>query len=333
MLSFADLRYYGVVQPNQPLNSAVGKSPATEARIPATLNSLIIVAQLIGIAGCCYAAAHVSGVWKLTALAVVFGVLMNSVYSIIHEAEHAMLFANRKWNDFWGAIMALFFPAPFHLIRQGHLGHHFRNRSDDEAFDLYFEDDHRLWRCLILYGILTGCYWIVVVLGNVVFLLFPFAADKKYWNFDRPSHAFMESLNPNYRRLIQLECLAVILLHAFLIWWLHIPLLNYAVMYFGFGLTWSSMQYVHHYGTERHVTRGARNLRLWEPIDRFWLNHNWHRVHHEHPTIPWIHLPVLGRAEQTQRRGFLLWSYFRMWRGPRKAKEHVENQYAGRVIR
>jgi fatty acid desaturase len=104
-------------------------------------------------------------------------------------------------------------------------------------------------------------------------------------------------------------------------------------MYFGFGFTWSAMQYVHHYGTERHVTRGARNLRLWGPIDRLWLNHNWHLVHHEHPTVPWIHLPVMGAAGPDARRGFLPWHYLKMWRGPRKTAEHVQNQYAGRIIR
>jgi len=303
------------------------------AKIPVRLNVVIIVAQLAAIAFCCAAAARVRNGWELAGLALVFGVVMNSVYYIIHEAEHAMLFPNRRCNDAAGAVMALFFPAPFHLIRQGHLGHHFRNRSDDEAFDFYFDGEHRLWRYLVLYGILTGCYWIVVVLGNVVFLFFPFAVNKKYWDFDRPSYAFMESLNPSYRRLIQLECLAVLALHTLIVWALHIPLWNYAVMYFGFGLTWSAMQYVHHYGTERHVTRGARNLRLWKPIDLLWLNHNWHRAHHEHPTVPWIHLPSLGHATQTGGRGFLLWSYFKMWRGPRPAKEHVENHYAGRIIR
>ena len=301
--------------------------------IPARLNVAIIVTQVAAIFLCSHAAARVHHAMSLAGLALAFGILMNSVYAIIHEAEHAMLFPNRRWNDLAGAAMALFFPAPFHLIRQGHLGHHFRNRSDDEAFDFYFEEDHRLWRYLILYGILTGCYWIVVVLGNVIFLFFPFAADKKYWNFDRPSHAFMESLNPSYRRLIRLECLAAISLHVAIIWFFHIPPLNYAIMYFGFGFTWSTMQYVHHYGTERHVTRGARNLRLWEPIDRLWLNHNWHLVHHEHPTVPWVHLPALGGITRTEKRGFILWSYLKMWRGPRKATEHVENQYAGRVIR
>jgi fatty acid desaturase len=302
------------------------------SEIPARLNAAIIILQLAAIAVCYIAVSRVQSAWNLALLAAAFGILMNSVYSIIHEAEHAMLFPNRRWNDFWGAVMALFFPAPFHLIRQGHLGHHLRNRSDDEAFDLYFDGDHRLWRSLVLYGIVTGCYWLVVVLGNVVFLFFPFAATKKYWEFDRPSAAFMESLNPVYRRLIQLECAAVIGLHTLVVWGLSIPFWKYGVMYFGFGLSWSAMQYVHHYGTERHVTRGARNLWIAEPLDRLWLNHNWHLAHHEHPTIPWIHLPSIGRAENP-KRGFLPWAYLKMWRGPRRATEHVENQYAGRIIR
>ena len=70
----------------------------------------------------------------------------------------------------------------------------------------------------------------------------------------------------------------------------------------------------------------------WRPLDALWLNHNWHLTHHKHPTVPWIHLPGIGRAENPQR-GFLPAHYARMWRGPRKAHDHVENRYAGRVIR
>jgi fatty acid desaturase len=91
------------------------------------------------------------------------------------------------------------------------------------------------------------------------------------------------------------------------------------------------MQYVHHYGTERDVTKGARNLWIWGPLDALWMNHNWHQTHHQHPTVPWTHLPAIGR-EENPRRGFLPWAYLRMWRGPRHTDEHVENKYAGRVI-
>jgi fatty acid desaturase len=304
---------------------------AKPSGIPAKLNLAIMAGQLIAIGACFVAAKQARGFREIGFLAVAFGVLMNSVYSIIHEAEHGILFSNRKGNDFAGAAMALFFPAPFHLIRQGHLGHHLRNRSDDEAFDFYFDGDHRLWRVLVWYGILTGFYWLIVVLSNFVFLFFPFTIDKKYWELDRPSAAFMEALNPGYRRFIQIECASALALHAGAIWGLGIPWGNYLAMYAGFGVLWSAMQYVHHYGTERHVTRGARNLWVWGPIDRLWLNHNWHLTHHQHPTVPWVHLPHIGQSEDPGR-GFLPWAYLKMWRGPRRTTERVENRYAGRVI-
>jgi fatty acid desaturase len=299
--------------------------------IPSKLNSTIVAAQLAAIGSCFYAAAHIHTWWLLLLLALIFGVVMNSVYSIVHEAEHAMLFSGRRLNDVAGSLMALFFPAPFHLIRQGHLGHHLRNRSDDEAFDFYFEEDHKLWKVLVWYGILTGLYWVIVVLSNIVFLFFPFALNQKYWQVDQASTAFMKSLNPHYRRIIQLECAAAITLHVMVVWLFKIPVLNYLVMYAGFGFMWSAMQYVHHYGTERHVTRGARNLWIWGPVDILWLNHNWHLAHHQHPSVPWIHLSNLDKAESSHR-GFLILAYLKMWRGPRLAKERIENKHTQTII-
>jgi fatty acid desaturase len=299
--------------------------------IPNRLNLGIIVGQLLAIAACFCGLMHITNVWALALLAVVFGIVMNSVYAVIHEAEHAILFSNRRWNDFAGIALSLFFPAPFHLIRQGHLGHHLRNRSDDEAFDFYFEGDHKLWKILVLYGIITGLYYVVVVLSNLIFLVLPFRDDKKYWRIDQATTAFMETLNPRYRLAIRVECVAAVLLHAALVWLLGVPLTHYLIIYAVFGFMWSAMQYVHHYGTERHVTRGARNLWIWKPLDLIWLNHNWHLTHHTHPSVPWVYLPRKS-SDGEGKRGFLLTAYLKMWRGPRLARERVNNQHAGKVI-
>lgn len=301
-------------------------------RIPSVLNAVVIAVQLAAIAACIQAARTVQTATGLLLLAAAFAVIMNSVYAVIHEAEHRMLFTRRRVNDAAGVVMALFFPAPFHLLRQGHLGHHMRNRSDDEAFDLYFDGEHPVWKRLQLYGILTGMYWLVAVLANVVVLAFPFVLRRENFEFDRPSAAFMDALNPRYTGVIRAEAIAVIVLHSALVWSLGIPLRNYAAMYAGFGFSWSAMQYVHHFGTTRHVLEGARNLWIWGPIDAVWLNHNWHLTHHKHPTVPWIHLPHIGRRENPER-GFLPLHYLSMWRGPRKAGERVKNRYAGRIIR
>jgi fatty acid desaturase len=229
-------------------------------------------------------------------------------------------------------VLALFFPAPFHLLRQGHLGHHMRNRSDDEAFDFYFEGESPVWKALQFYGILTGLFWIVIYLSNFIALFAPRLLRARYAWADRPTEALMETLNPRYLGWIRLEAGMVVLLHSNLIYWLQIPLVNYLVMMFGFGAMWSGMQYVHHYRTERDVLKGARNLKTWAWIDLLWLNHNWHLNHHMRPTVPWIYLPFLFQGKEFERSSLML-AYLRMWAGPRFSSERVENRYRGRIIK
>ena len=306
--------------------------PAETRRIPDRLNAAIMTAQVAAIFGCFWTASVLSWGWGIAALASAFAVLMVGVYSIIHEAEHGSLFTNRRMNAAGGIITASFFPAPFHLIRQGHLGHHLRNRSDDEAFDLWFEGESPIWKWTQWIGVLTGFFYVTVVLGNLVVLFLPFLLHRRWFGFDRPSQAFMDALNPRYGRIIQFEALGVIVLHTLIVWLMRIPPANYVSLYAAFGILWSGLQYVHHYRTERHITRGARNLRLWWPIDKLWLNHNWHRVHHEYPTVSWIHLERIGK-DQGDDRAFLPIAYLRMWSGPRKATTRVENLFAGKVIR
>lgn len=299
------------------------EAPVTLVRdeypIPQGLNVVIVLAQLAAFAGCVWAAREVETWLGLLGLAAVFGILMNSVYSVIHESEHRSLLRSRRANDGVGILMALLFPAPFHLIRQGHLGHHVRNRSDDEAFDYIFPGESPVWKGLQFYGILTGLYWVMVALSNLVVLLLPSVLVRRNFEFDRPTAALVDSLEPTRWGVIRAEAAAAIALHVGLVVGAQVPWLNYCVMYLGFGFSWSAMQYVHHYGTERHVLRGARNLWLWAPIDWVWLHHNWHRTHHLQPSVPWIHLPTLSRQGPVER-GFLPWAYLRMWRGPRTAK-------------
>lgn len=320
-------------QPTPSFSFQRSETPSEHDRypIPARRNLLIVASQLAAAFAIFYAAANATSYWQLALLALAFGVLGNSIYAVVHEAEHRMLHPRREVNDLLGAAMALLFPAPYHLIRQGHIGHHQRNRSDDEAFDLYFDGENVFLRRLQLYGIITGAYWFMVALANVLVLVTPFLFKRKHFEFNRPSAAMMESLNPDHWGLIRLEALLAILLHVGIVVALGIPVLNYLIVYFGFGFSWSAMQYVHHYGTERHVLLGSRNLWIFAPLDWVWLHHNWHRTHHRHPTVPWIYLPCLG-SEEDPRREFLLWHYLRMWRGPKRSQEHVKNRYAGRII-
>lgn len=302
-----------------------------EYPIPNNLNLIIAVLQLAVLLFLFYLCSKVQSALGLSLLALTYGVTMNSAYAMLHEAEHRLFHENWLINEIAGIVLSLFFPMCFHLLRQGHLGHHMRNRSDDEVFDLYFEEDTVVWKYLQLYGILTGLFWIAIVLGNFLALIYPQALRAKV-GFDRPTQAFFDSVNPRYFGLIRFEAILVFVLHITLIYCFSIPLINYCLMLFGFGFMWSAMQYVHHYGTTRDVSLGAKNLRTISWLDAIWLNHNWHLVHHARPTIPWIYLPSVTPKEQPEREN-LLKAYLRMWKGPRLTTERIDNLYAGKIIK
>ncbi|MGH7774868.1 MAG: fatty acid desaturase family protein [Candidatus Binatia bacterium] len=300
--------------------------------IPARMNLLVTTLQIAVLSTMLWLAGKIESSWQLAALAVSYGIAMNSGYALLHEAEHNLFHPNPKVNQLGGVLLALFFPAPFHLLRQGHLGHHMRNRSDDEAFDFYFDGENPIWKHLQLYGILTGLFWVVIALGNFLALIKPSLLEPRYASFDRPTAAFLASLNPKFQRLIRIEALSVFLLHGGMVWYGNIPLWNYAAVLFGFGFSWSAIQYVHHFGTVRDVQKGALNLWTFSWMDALWLNHNWHLNHHMNPTVPWVYLPNLCQGEEFSRSSLFL-AYLRMWRGPRFTTERVENLYAGTIIR
>ena len=306
--------------------------PPEVRTVPNVLNGAIVLGLCAGCVGLVVLAANVPAVWLLL-VGPAFALWTFGVYSALHEAEHNVLFGNETLNAAGGVLLGLFFGAPYHLLRQGHVGHHQRNRSDDEAFEFWFPGESPAWKWVQWVGILTGGFYLMVVLGNVLLLALPFLLNSRTFRFDRPSAAFFESLNPKYARLIAVEAAAVLAMHALIVYLTGVPLWRYVVLYGCFGFVWSAMQYVHHYGTERHVTRGARDLWIAPGLDAFWLNHNLHRVHHEHPTVSWIHLPRLARANGRRGGGWLPWQWVKMWRGPRAATESVENRFAGKVIR
>ncbi|TPW20740.1 MAG: Fatty acid desaturase [Elusimicrobia bacterium] len=300
--------------------------------IPGALNLAIAAAQLCVLVGTLAAAARADSWWGVAGLAVVYGLVMNSAYAMLHEGEHGTLHTHRLVNDGVATVLALFFPAPFHLIRQGHLGHHMRNRSDDEAFDYYFQGENAVWKYLQLYGTLTGAFWLVIALSNFLAVLRPSLVRVRYATWDRPTAALLESLNPKYHRLIQAEAAAALLLHAGLMWAFDVPFARYAAVLFGFGFMWSALQYAHHYDTTRDVLWGAKNIRTWAWLDWLLLNHNWHLNHHLEPTVPWIHLRTL-RSDTKTEPGGLVRAYIEMWKGPRFTENRVKNRYAGVLVR
>ena len=299
--------------------------------IPDRLNICLAALVVCLCAIILWASGKVHGWWAVGLLAAAYGLVMNTGYALCHEAEHDMLHSNQRLNNVMGTIVTLFFPASFQLRRQGHIGHHLRNRTDDEAFDLYFAGENAVWKYVQFYGILTGMFWLMIVLSNFIAVLNPKWLAKKI-NFDRPTAALQETLNPKYFRQMQFEAALVLLVHGAMIWCFGIPVMRYFAVMCGFGFLWSTLQYIHHYDTVRDVQKGAWNLRTWRVFDLLWLNHHWHLNHHLAPTVPWIYLPKLDEPEATPSVPF--WTaYFRQWKGPRYSGENLANRHAGKRIK
>jgi fatty acid desaturase len=298
--------------------------------IPANLNiglaTLVVVACLTLL----WASGQVRNWWALGLLSAAYAFVMTTGYALCHEAEHDILHPKKAVNDVAGMIVSLFFPASFQLRRQGHIGHHLRNRTDDEAFDLYFEGENPAWKRVQFYGILTGFFWLMIVISNFVAVINPKWLAKRI-ALDRPTAALQETLNPRYFRLIQLEAVLVFLVHGLMIYFFKIPILHYLAVMSGFGFLWSTLQYLHHYGTVRDVQKGARNVQTWRVFDLIWLNHHWHLNHHLNPTVSWIYLPIL-KPEGFQPPAPFWKTYFRQWCGPDFTRERLRNRHAGKLI-
>ena len=106
--------------------------------IPTGLNLANIVMQLAAAAAILWGGSLATQWWQVGLLSCGFAIVGNSIYAIVHEAEHGLLHPDHRVNELLGAGMALLFPAPYHLIRQGHLGHHrrtqLRHRRHGSAF-------------------------------------------------------------------------------------------------------------------------------------------------------------------------------------------------------
>src|SRR5262245_29225134 len=112
--------------------------------IPNLLN-LFIVAGVVGAAiGLMLLGSHVGSWWAVLGVGVVFSYVLLTNYGLLHEAVHENLNSDPRVNYVLGVVTGALFPVPFSLIHTTHQGHHLRNRTDFEMFDLYYPTDNKL---------------------------------------------------------------------------------------------------------------------------------------------------------------------------------------------
>lgn len=295
---------------------------AAALEVPGALNVTLAVAVMSLNAVLLYGASHADSWIGLLAAGVAFSYANNTVYSLLHECVHRKFHGRRQVNEWFGRILAAWFPTGFTFHRMCHLGHHRHNRTEVERFDYYTPDDNRFFKFVQWYGILTGLYWLMPPLGCVLVFFLPTRlllrlVDSR--GSKTAEHigtdAILGGLAEASQAAMRLEILLTVAVQVALWRLLDLSFTGWLVCYAAFAVNWSALQYADHAWSELDVRDGAWNLRVSRSVQYVFLNYHHHLAHHQHPDVPWLHLGKF--VDFDAPRPSFLSIYVSMWRGPR----------------
>lgn len=257
-----------------------------------------------------------------------------SYWSLLHEGIHAMLHPDRRLNDALSRLLAIGFPAPFAVLRFGHLKHHQFNRTAVDRSEVFDAACMRRWHAALRYypHLLIGLYasevaalllvWLPPALLRRLASRLTEQPDLLLKSAPRPAAARQpprgdeeplgrpgvllksiekQLLRPDVLRDMRRDCAASLALMVVSVWLYgpHAWMLLLALL--GRGVLISLTDNAYHYATPLHTPGGdvrfARNLRLPHLASRLILHFNYHAVHHRHPALPWCALPAAAQAD------------------------------------
>jgi len=241
--------------------SLLSRPRPSDIPIPNRINLCLVAAVFAGAVALLWLGSHV-GPWYVTlAVGIAFSYLLLTNYALLHEAAHGNLHSDPRINHLLGSITGLLFPMPYTMFLVTHRGHHLRNRTDYEMFDLYYPTDRKLIRFNQWYGILCRLFWPWVPIGAVLFALCPAALRTRVPRQARQSTYLLGDKRDLEVRSIRLEVFLTIGLFALLFWLLDLHWQAVLILYACFSVYWSTRQYIAHAFSRRDVIEGAWNLR------------------------------------------------------------------------
>jgi len=293
--------------------------------IPGVLNvSIFLLSASLSI-GILWLAGQQVTWWGLLICAVGFSFVNNTVFSLLHEATHGNFHSNIKINNTFGRFAAALFPTSFSMQQVYHLGHHRRNRTDAEMFDLYYPGDNLLIKKIIIYGTVLGFYWTTPFISCILFFLSP-----KWILSPRIKNSpFLVSLSADHMLgglekivikawLVRLEIILTIGVQLSIFYFLNLDFWSWIVCYWAFGINWGGLQYADHVNSARNIREGAWNLKVNPLVRWIFLNYHLHLVHHRYPNMSWIYLPRLRNSQDPMPTyGKKFWEFLS---GPRPAQ-------------
>jgi fatty acid desaturase len=227
-------------------------------------------------------------------------------WGLIHESIHGQLWPQRRLNEWLGRVLAIAFVLPYDAARFGHLMHHRFTRESYDRPDVHDGVTHPLLARIGYYThLLGGLYLTELALPLLTFLPATWVSRLVAHKFqsEEPIGREIQRLfvgfakNPERRIHMRRDWIVSIALHAcafyfYGAWW---PAL--AITMFLRGMWLSVADNLPHYDVMLDEQDRARNFRapaIWQPV---LMNHHLHRLHHQHPTLPWTALPELARID------------------------------------
>jgi fatty acid desaturase len=294
-------------------------APPPDMPIPDRLN-LALVALVAALAlGLLWLGSWVERWYAVLAVGVAFSYVGLTNYALLHEATHNNLHSRPRVNYWLGVLTGTLFPVPFSLVHTTHQGHHLRNRTDFEMFDLYYPTDSRLVKYAQWYSILCGLFWLVVPLGGLLFALCPALLRTRAFRTARSSSYLLGDVQAGEVRAIRGEVLLIAAFFAALFGLAGLSPLHTLALYGCFAVNWSTRQYVGHAFSRRDVVEGAWNLRHNRLMTWVLLHGEYDLNHHRRPDLSWYYLPRLSAPGEA--RPSYVRQYWRLWLGPRAATE------------
>lgn len=240
--------------------------------------------------------------WLKALLVVFFCLMMQGVFSFMHEAFHGHAHPDKRTNRLLGIVSSTIFGTSYTLFRINHIGHHARNRTRAELVDYIYPDEAPLRKILLYYTGILGGIWLGGFLGALLLPLLPYGTARKL-AANSEANSFLtafkdfESHDWNMMR-VELAFGLVFWVAAILLFdWRWSTLLT---AYAAFALSWSWLQWVYHVRSPIDVIEGAYNLRVATPVRWLFLNFNYNLTHHRDSSWHWQELHAVSDPAETQ---------------------------------
>lgn len=266
------------------------------------VNLFVITAQVIAWASLVSALHQDINIWFKALIIILFCLMMQGVFSFMHECFHHNAHPNKRINWFTGWLSSTMFGTSYTLFRINHLGHHVRNRTRAELVDYIYPDESPLRKTVIYYTGILGGIWLGGFVGSIVLPLLPYNVVKtlEARSEDNTYLTAFKDFSPRDWTLMRLE-----LALSVVFWVIAILIFNWDwrslfVAYAAFAFSWSWLQWVYHVRTPIDVVEGTYNLRVPTPIRWLFLNFNYNLTHHRDASYHWQELHEVSDRDEMQ---------------------------------